>query len=94
MTKKLYEISINILAVIAVVLAVIDISKGLTGFQYYINVVIYIIFVMDYLVRLILIKDKKDFFKKNIFDLLAIIPFSSIFRVFRLLKLFRLTKLL
>ncbi len=94
MTKKLYEISINILAVIAVVLAVIDISKGLTGFQYYINVVIYIIFVMDYLVRLILIKDKKDFFKKNIFDLLAIIPFNSIFRVFRLFKLFRLTKLL
>lgn len=51
----------------------------------------------DYLLRLILSHDKATFVKSNIFDLIAIIPFNSAFRVFRFLKIskaLRFTKLL
>lgn len=94
MKKKIYEILFNIFAIIAVIFAIIDISKGLTQVQYYVNLIIYIIFVIDYFARLILSEFKTVFIKQNIFDLLAIIPFNSLFRAFRLFRLFRLAKLL
>ena len=47
------------------------------------------IFTIDYFVRLTFAKDKLLFFRKNIFDLLAIIPFNSIFSAFRIFRVFR-----
>lgn len=91
--KYIYEISICILAIISVVFAVIDITKGLESIQKNIDTVIYIIFVIDYFVRLILANSKKEFIKLNIFDLIAIIPFNSAFRMFRVLKFTKLLKL-
>jgi voltage-gated potassium channel len=38
-------------------------------------------------------KNKRAFFKSNIFDLLAIIPFDSFFRAFRLVRLARVIKM-
>ncbi|MDZ7836269.1 MAG: potassium channel family protein [Alkalibacterium sp.] len=37
--------------------------------------------------------NKFNFFKTNLFDLIAIIPFHSAFSVFRLARLFRITRL-
>lgn len=37
-------------------------------------------------------KNKKTFFKQNIFDLLAIIPVNSLFRVFRIFRVLRIIK--
>jgi voltage-gated potassium channel len=54
---------------------------------------ILVVFAVDYIVRFILNQDKKSFFKKNIPDLIAIIPFSSIFKIFRVAKLFRVLKI-
>ena len=44
------------------------------------------IFAIDYLVRLLLAKDKRQFFFRNILDLLALIPISTLFRGFRLVR--------
>lgn len=97
MQKKMaYEVSMSVLAIIAVILALLDISKGLNSWQGILDNVILIIFVVDYCVRLLIAQDKKKFLKTNILDLIAIIPFNSAFRVFRifkLAKLFRLTKI-
>ena len=48
------------------------------------------IFTIDYFSRLYLAKDKKRFFKENIFDLLSIIPASASFNLFRVARLGRL----
>lgn len=93
MRKIVYEISFNILAIISVILAIIDINSGLLPWQEYIDIIIWIIFVIDYFARLIYSKEKKKFFKQNIFDLIAIIPFNSALRIFRSFKALRLLKL-
>ena len=95
MTKKsvVYEISMSILALIAVILAVIDIFQGLLPWQSVIDTTLLIVFIFDYFIRFFLSKNKKVFFKKNILDLIAIIPFNSAFKIFRVFKLFKLAKL-
>ncbi|RSK29385.1 two pore domain potassium channel family protein [Bacillus sp. HMF5848] len=55
--------------------------------------IIWLIFLGDYVVRLLKADEKKLFVKKNIFDLIVLIPFDSIFRVARLAKLIRLIRL-
>jgi voltage-gated potassium channel len=60
------------------------------------DIIILIIFAIDYFTRLILAKGKWSFIKSNIPDLLSIIPFNQVFqvlRVFRIFKLMRLVKL-
>lgn len=90
---KIYNTIICVLAVISVVFALIDFVKGLTPVQSICDNIIYFIFVVDYVVRLSVSKDRKDFIKSNVFDLIAIIPFNSFFRIFRTFKIFRLTKI-
>lgn len=94
--KIMYEVSMSVLAVIAVVLALLDISKGLNSWQIIVDNIILVIFILDYAVRLFSSDDKKNFIKLNVLDLIAIIPFNSafrVFRVFKLAKLFRLAKI-
>ncbi len=97
MKQKIYNITVCILAIISVSFAIIDFTKGLNKVEIWIDNFIYFLFILDYLIRFIKAPKKIDFTKKNIFDLIAIIPFSSAFRIFRILKfskLLRLTKLL
>ena len=54
---------------------------------------IYIVFVIDYITRLSLSKNKRDFIKNNKIDLISLIPFNAIFKSLRILKLNRLLKL-
>ena len=62
--------------------------------------IIWIIFVLDYTVRLILSENKLKFIKNNKIDLISILPFNTIFqslrmfRFTRVLKLAKLSKLL
>lgn len=100
MTKKhlIYEIIFAILALVTVGLAFVDIA-GKIPTEYYkayriLDWTILIIFAVDYFVRLFKAENKKRFFKENIFDLLAIIPFDSLFRSLRIFRLAKLLKLL
>lgn len=86
MKKKIYNITVCILCVVSVMFAVLDFSKGLTPLQTWIDNIIYGIFVLDYIIRLAVADQKKKFFKENLFDLIAILPFNSAFRIFRILK--------
>lgn len=87
--SKPYNISICILAIVSVVLAVIDFNQGLSPTEKSIDQIIYLIFVVDYFVRLGISQSKKKFFKGNLMDLIAIIPFSSTLRIFRTFKIFK-----
>jgi voltage-gated potassium channel len=92
----LYEVGIIILAVIAVTITVLDLNNQILlqpgTLLYNADLSILLLFILDYFVRLIAAKDKRKFFKKNIFDLVAIIPFNSMFRIFRTFRLFRVLK--
>lgn len=97
--KKAYEIVICILALVSVVLVCLDLGQVLSlsasPFKW-IDSGILLIFTLDYAMRFFKSNDKKAFFKSNIFDLIAILPFNSIlsfFRAFRIFRVLRLTKL-
>ncbi|MBS9334626.1 ion transporter [Fructobacillus sp. M1-13] len=95
--KKLYYATVFTFAIVSVVLAGLDIGGfiSITSPPYLIiDKFILIFFWIDYIVRITLAKDKWHFFKSNIFDLLAIIPFDSMFAMFRIARTVRLLKLL
>lgn len=89
----IYEYCICVLALIGTILAVIDINQGLTLWQIWLDRSILIILTIDYFVRFILAKDKKIFFIENIFNLIAILPYSSTLRIFRITRLAKLSRL-
>jgi voltage-gated potassium channel len=96
MQKKkvlLYESLMSLFALIAVIIAIIDLTNGISSILAIIDNIILFIFIIDYSVRLILSKDKKKFIKINILDLLAIVPFNSLFKIFRIAKLARFARI-
>lgn len=94
--KKVYNVLIAFLSIVSIVMAILDlcgvVDLMLQPFRT-IDLLILIFFTIDYVTRFALSKERKDFFKANIFDLIAIIPFNSIFSAFRIFRLFRLAKL-
>lgn len=79
----------GILSLITLVLSYIPKVDNTTLPFVMIDVGTLLIFTIDYFTRFAFAKDKLLFFRKNIFDLLAIIPFGSIFSVFRVFRVFR-----
>lgn len=94
----IYELIIILLAFVAVTITLLDLAEKISidnnDTYYYIDLIILIIFTIDYLIRITLAENKKKFFKENIFDLIAIIPFNSIFRIFRTFRLLRIVKVI
>lgn len=93
MKKIVYEIVICTFAIISVVFAVLDMTSGLNSWMIIADRIIYLIFVTDYIFRLAVTKNKKEYVKQNVLDLIAIIPVSSAFRIFRTFKIFRFLKI-
>lgn len=60
----------------------------------FVDTAIWIIFVIDVSVRFIKSENKLNYIKKNPFDIIAIIPFDSIFRLARLVRLIRVVRAL
>jgi voltage-gated potassium channel len=93
--KNIYDFTIIVLAVFSIVLVVLDFSNIISisknPFKT-IDSAILIVFAYDYFSRLIKAENKKQFFLKNMFDLIAIIPFNSIFSFFRLARVFRIAR--
>lgn len=94
----IYEVSFSAMAIVAVFISAIDligrIDLANDVLFYNIELLIIIIFAVDYFARLILAKDKRLFLKTNIPDLIAIIPFSTVFKLFRLTNLLKFTSLI
>jgi voltage-gated potassium channel len=95
--KKIYEIIFIILALFVVTITIMDLS-GYISLESnvtlsFLDSMILALFIIEYTVRIIIYKGKKSkFIKENIIDLIAIIPFSSLFRVFRVFRLLRVLK--
>ena len=88
----IYDLLFSVLALVAVYLSLCDLTIGCSSFQLTIDNIITWVFIIDYIMRIALAKDKRIFVKENILDLIAIIPFNSLFKVFRIFKLFKVLK--
>lgn len=86
--KKIYELFMLLLIFTSLSLLWVD-------FQYaaQLDFVIWLIFVIDYVVRLMLASDKKSFVRTHLLDLLALIPLDNLFRSFRIVQVFRVFRL-
>ncbi|MDU2587903.1 MAG: ion channel [Streptococcus sp.] len=94
--KEYYDTSIIILALISVVLVIFSFTDliDLENPPYsIIDLVLWLVFLVDYIWRFSISKSKWSFIINNIFDLLAILPLNAIFTVFRLGRIFRLARL-
>lgn len=91
----IYDICAGVMSIIAVLVVMMEYSETFDPWEMrLVNIfdnIVYWIFVFDYVMRFIGSKDKKYFFKHNIIDLIAIIPFSYIssFKAGSLFKLIR-----
>lgn len=93
MKRVIYEIAMALLAIIAVSLAIYNLFYEMLAWQMIVDNCILIVFIVDYFIRLIVTKNRKKFFKENILDLIAIIPFNSAFKIFRIAKLAKLARI-
>ncbi len=91
--RTAYEICIAILVLLAVTLAFLDligkVSIMASPQLLLMENVILAILAIDYFSRLYLADNKKLYIRKHIFDLIAIIPFNSLFRAFRFIGVVR-----
>lgn len=108
--KNFYKWFKATLAIVSIVLIVLDFAaiidiNGTNSKWFWLNNIILIILAIDYFYRLYLAKDRRAFFRNNIFELVAIIPIGIAFNwmkfaqlgdiglYFRLLRLIRLAGL-
>lgn len=74
-----YDVVAGILAVVATFVVVLQFGKNISGKQlFYLNMadnIIYFIFVLDFVIRWALSKDKTAFIKNHYVDLIALLPF-------------------
>ena len=91
-----YDTTIILLALISVILVLLGFAEmiDLDSPPYsIINLLLWFVFVVDYVWRFFSSEAKWRFILENIFDLLAILPLNAIFTVFRLGRIFRLARL-
>lgn len=96
--KLAYDIFMSFLAILVLAILIHEFTskpdeQDLKAFAI-IDDIILIIFAIDYFTRLFLAKDKLKFFKSNIIELIAIIPFNAIFQAIRITRLIRLLRIL
>jgi voltage-gated potassium channel len=85
--RWVYEAVMVTLAVLVVVLLPFENE----GWILAVNLAVWGLFVADYVTRLALSTDRRAFFRRNIVDLLAIMP-ADFFRALRVLRLARLLR--
>lgn len=95
---SLYQASIIVLSFVVIIMTLLQLTLSLTpqidALFNTLDVLIWLFFFVDYLVRLGVSKDKKQFFLSHKIDLIVIIPFFSIYRLFRLARVAELLPLL
>lgn len=99
MNKKniYYDLIMGLLALVVVIILVLemtlDLQKNLINIISIIDNIVWLIFCFDYFIRLFISENKKKFVFENKIDLISIIPFNSMFKALRVLKMTRLFKL-
>lgn len=96
--STLYDMFMTLLAIGIVITIVIDartdLSDQVVSIAQTFEQAVWFIFAIDYFVRLIVAEDRFAFMRKNIIDLVAIMPFDAMFQGLRATRLLRLLMML
>lgn len=76
---KIYDIIFGALACMAAVLVFIDSSENLSTTLHRLFLIIYLVFAVDFTVRLIRADNKRRFLIHNVWDVIALLPIHGIF---------------
>ncbi|MBP2642393.1 MAG: Ion transport 2 domain protein [Firmicutes bacterium] len=91
--KFIYDIAMAALALFIIATLLLQGRSGLTYDQLAIikqtNFTIWLVFVADYIIRLLFAKNKLAFIRSNIIDLISILPFDIMFQGLRAVRLLR-----
>lgn len=86
------EVPMLILSFVWLLLMILELTVGLSEFLSTLNTVIWILFIIDFLIKLIIAPRKTAFLKSNLITLAALaLPALRLFRIFRAARLLRLT---
>ena len=79
-----YDIFMSVLAIAIVIILFIDQNENPTNdfltFSYLFDKIVWFIFFIDYMIRLLISENKFKFLRSNIVDLIAIFPFDAVFQ--------------
>ena len=88
--ERLLEAPMIFLGFVWLVLLIVDLIWGLPAFLDYLSIAIWILFIIDFIVKLILAPDKLVYIRRNALTAISlIIPALRIFRIFRVVRLLR-----
>lgn len=88
-----FQIPMLILGIIWIFLLILELLKKSNPLFEKLSIAIWIIFILDFFIKFIIAPSKKKFIKYNILTILSLfVPAVRIFVVFRLVKLFNLTR--
>lgn len=90
--QKLMKITYEITMVILVMATIITLWTE-NSFDSIINLIVWIVFAADFLIRLFRAQEKWTFIKENPFLLIAIIPLDQFFQLARIVRLFYLFRI-
>ena len=87
----LYDFFIGLLSLMLSLMLIIDVcipvAREVTLSFYYIDNIIRLIFIGDYVVRLCIARSKREFIRKNVIDLISIIPLKMYVKVAAIIRL-------
>ncbi|MGU8433796.1 potassium channel family protein [Clostridium perfringens] len=93
-----YDLLIGILSILMILILITENTLELSNLSknmfILIDKLIWFIFVIDYFTRFIISNNKLEFFKKNLIDLISIIPFNSIFAALRIIRIAKAIKII
>lgn len=96
--RMIYDAIMALLAIGIVITLIIDsqpkVSEATVDFNIYFDHFVWFVFTVDYIIRLLIAKDRFAFVRHNIVDLIAILPFELLFQGVRALRLVRLLLML
>ena len=87
------ETPMLVLALVWLVLLIVELVRGESLLFYFLGTAIWVVFIIDFAVKLILAVDKVDYLKANWLTAIALLlPALRIFRVFRAFRLLRVAR--
>ncbi len=96
--RPIYDILMTIFAVGIIITLIIDtqseMPNEITLLTRRFDNAVWIIFIIDYIIRLLIATDRVAFVKQNIIDLIAILPFNIMFQGVRAVRVVRLLLML
>lgn len=84
------ELPMIILGIIWLVLLILELTTGLSSTLQVVSLVIWVVFILDFLLKVLVAQRKVRFLQKNLLTIISlIIPALRVFRIFRFVQLLR-----